>query len=127
MRGGRFWRIASVALALTCVAGCHKKEQAPSEIPAEPSIEPGSNAAPTTDASFQLMDLDAPTRFAALQDVIVKAGNHCTSVSGAALAGGLEGTDEWRVDCTDSGSWQVWFSDDTGTEVKHCADAKCSE
>ena len=72
------------------------------------------------------MDVDAPTRFAELQDEIVKAGNRCTSVTRAALAGGLEGTDEWHVDCADSGSWQVWFSDATGTEVKHCADAKCS-
>ena len=42
------------------------------------------------------------------------------------LMGGLDGTDEWRVDCSDSGSWQLWFNNDGGTEVDRCSDAKCS-
>ena len=119
-------RVAAAAFALASLAACHKAQQAANQVATHPAIEPGSIAAPTTDNSYQLMDADVPTRFATLQDLIVKAGNRCASVTKGVLVGGLEGTDEWRVDCSDSGSWQVWFSDETGTEVDHCKDAKCS-
>jgi hypothetical protein len=67
-----------------------------------------------------------PTRLATLQALVVKPGNKCASVTRGILMGGLEGTDEWRVDCSDSGSWQLWFNNDGGTEVDRCSDAKCS-
>ena len=118
--------MGAAAFALTCVAGCHKGEQASNQLATQAAIEPGSIAAPTTDNSYQLMDADVPTRFATLQELIVKAGNRCASVTKGILVGGLEGTDEWCVECSDSGSWQVWFRADTGVEVDHCKDAKCS-
>jgi hypothetical protein len=118
--------MGGAAFALTWLAGCHKAEQASNQVATQPAIEPGSIAAPTTDDSYQLMDADVPTRFATLQDLIVKAGNRCESVTKGVLVGGLEGTDEWRVECSDSGSWQVWFSAETGVEVDRCKNAKCS-
>ena len=125
---GTAWlcRFAAVAVALLALGACRKVEQpAPRQV-AQPSVEPGSNATPTTDASFQLLDADVPTRLATLQQVIAKAGNSCTAVTRGVLAGGLDGTDEWRVDCSDSGRWQIWFSQDSDPQVDHCSTAKCA-
>jgi hypothetical protein len=119
--------VALLAIAGASVAGCGNRRQPPAQQgAAQPSIEPGSNATPTTDSSFQLLDADVPTRFATLQQVIVKNGKSCASVTKGVLAGGLDGTDEWRVDCSDSGRWQIWFSEDSDPQVDHCANAKCA-
>lgn len=120
-------RIAVLTLAILCAGACGRgqDDSGPAQSPPQPAVEPGSDATPTNGASFQLMSADAPTRLATLQAVVVEAGNHCASVTKGVLTGGLYGTDEWRVDCTDSGAWQVWFSEDTGTEVDHCSDPKC--
>lgn len=117
---------AAVAIALLAAGGCGKEKPAPQQVPAQSSTDRASDVAPTNDASFQLLNADQPTRLATLQAVVVKPGNRCASVARGILLGGLDGTDEWRVDCTDSGSWQVWFNNDGGTDVDRCSDAKCS-
>ena len=116
-----------MAIALLAMGGCRKEQPSASQQGAAPP--PSGRApdvAPTNDVSFQLLGADLPTRLAALHAVVMKPGNKCASVTRGILLGGLDGTDEWRVDCTDSGSWQVWFNNDGGTEVDHCSDAKCS-
>jgi hypothetical protein len=128
MRTALLCRIAAVTLALLCCAGCgdDDSDNAASTQPApQPAVEPGSNATPTNGASFHLISDDAATRLTTLQAVIVGLGHRCASVTKGVLTGGLAGTDEWRVDCSDSGAWQVWFSEDTGIQVYHCSDAKC--
>jgi hypothetical protein len=81
---------------------------------------------PTTDASFEMLAADGPTRFASFHELIVAAGKRCTSVTMAVLRGGLDGTDEWRVDCQDSGKWQVWLRTDAQPDVDHCKNANCT-
>lgn len=123
------WSVASAALpiALLAVGGCRKEEPSASQqVPAQSPDDRAADAAPTNDASFQLLNADLPTRLATLQQLVVKPGNKCASVTRGILMGGLDGTDEWRVDCSDSGSWQLWFNNDGGTEVDHCSGAKCS-
>jgi hypothetical protein len=121
---------ATLAIALSlCAAACGRGQAGatPADATAaQPSAASASKATPTNDASFQLMGAEMPARLAALQQVVVQAGNHCAAATRGLLVGGLDGTDEWRVDCSDSGSWQVWFSNDSGTSVDHCANAKCS-
>ncbi|MGE5564331.1 MAG: hypothetical protein ACM3ZV_13645 [Bacillota bacterium] len=127
MRAASICGIAAAGAAVAALGACGKgREEARNPPSAQPSVEPGSNATPTTDSSFQLLGADVPTRLATLQAVIAKAGNKCASVTRGVLAGGLDGTDEWRVDCSDSGRWQIWFSEDADPQVEHCADAKCA-
>ena len=38
---------------------------------------------------------------------------------------GLDGTDEWQVQCSDSGVWAVWFKPGGGVDIDHCPDANC--
>ena len=116
-----------MALALLAVAGCRKQQPSASQrVPAQSADDRAADVAPTNDASFQLLQADLPTRLATLQALVVKPGNKCASVTRGVLMGGLEGTDEWRVECSDTGSWQLWFNKDGGTEVDHCSNAKCS-
>jgi hypothetical protein len=126
MRTAWICRIAAVTLALLYCAGCgDDSDNSASTQPPPPAIEPGSDATPTNGASFRLISDDAQTRLATLQAVLVGLGHRCASVTKGVLTGGLSGTDEWRVDCSDSGAWQVWFSEDTGIQVYHCSDPKC--
>ena len=116
-----------MAIALLAVGGCRKEQPSPTQqMPAQSPDDRASDAAPTNDASFQLLQADLPTRLATLQALVVKPGNKCASVTRGVLMGGLDGTDEWRVQCSDSGSWQLWFNSDGGTEVDRCSNAKCS-
>lgn len=126
---GPFLVLAVAATAALCLGGCGNKDQnaaAPSKADSYTSREPGSDVAPTNDASFQLLGADGPTRFASLQALILQNGKACSAVRRAVLEGGLEGTDEWRVDCADSGRWQVWFRPDSAPDVNHCANTNCT-
>jgi len=100
-----------VSPAVLC-GSCHDEPEQTSSN--EPSTyrtrDEGSNALPTADASFRLMNVDGPARYSAFQDVVVSGGGQCASVKSAVLVGGSNGTDEWRVDCSDTGIWSVWFS-----------------
>lgn len=128
MSSGYFGGLAVIALASPCVAGCDGRQPSAASRKADvyASREPGSDAAPTNDASFQLLAADGPTRFQAVRDVITQAGKNCSAVTRAVLEGGMDGTDEWRVNCADSGNWQLWFRPDGGRDVDHCSNAKCS-
>lgn len=121
--------LAVAAAAALFLGACGSKDQkAAARWKVDPyaSREPGSDVAPTNDASFQLLGADGPTRFASLQALIVQNGKACGAVRRAVLEGGLEGTDEWRVDCADSGRWQVWFRPDSAPDVDHCANTNCT-
>lgn len=119
-------RLAAVAIAAAGAGACGSGAKEPSQqAPDYATHEPGSDVAPTSDASFQLLAADGPTRFAALQQLIVQAHHACSAVTKGVLTGGLDGTDEWRVDCADSGPWQVWFKPDSEPEVARCANEKC--
>lgn len=121
--------LAAAAMAALCLGACGSRDQktaAPSTADPYASREPGSDVAPTNDASFQLLGADGPTRFASLQALLVQEGKACSAVRKAVLEGGLEGTDEWRVDCVDSGRWQVWFKPDSAPDVDHCANSNCT-
>lgn len=107
-----------------CGAGTHKSP--PRQPDAYASREPGSEISPTNDASFQLLEADGPTRFASFQALLVHEGKACSAVTKAVLEGGLDGTDEWRVDCTGSGRWQVWFRTDGDPDIDHCANPACT-
>jgi hypothetical protein len=128
MRSGYLSRLSGAALAVLAVASCGPgQHNAPTnQSLSYDSREPGSDASPTNDESFQLLSADGPARFATLQTLIVQAGKHCASVTKGVLEGGLDGTDEWRVNCADTGAWQLWFNADGGTAVDHCANAKCA-
>lgn len=68
---------------------------------------------------------DGPTRLANLRALIMQAGKQCQYVTSGILIGGLDGTDEWRVKCTDSGTWTIWLKPDGAPEVDRCSDSEC--
>jgi len=127
MRTASLCSVAAVAVVMLC-AGCGSRQHNPPPQQQDPyaSREPGSDVSPTSDSSFQLLGEDGPTRFAEFQSVLVARGKRCGSFTRAVLEGGLDGTDEWRVNCADSGRWQVWFRPDSDPDVDHCANAKCA-
>ena len=126
MRARPFATLAS-AVAAVCLAGCHSK---PDNVVDGPAIsyesrEPGSDVVPTDEASFQLLQKEPAQRLLNLQGSVVQAGNRCSLVTKGVLVGGLDGTDEWRVTCADSGVWQLMLAPD-GSSVSHCTPATCS-
>jgi hypothetical protein len=120
--------VTSVAIALAAVwlVGCdnqHRKAAPPPQT--YESREIGSSVAPSNDASFQMMAAQGPDRFENFRKLIVSSDKRCIAVTRAVLVGALDGTDEWQVNCSDSGAWQVWFKPYSGQEVAHCEDPKC--
>ena len=117
---------ALVGLDLAC-SGCDKDsdQTAGNQTPTYPSHVPGSAAVPTTTYSFELLALDPAGRLAALQRSIVQAGHNCQYATKGEFVGGLDDTDEWRVDCSDSGSWQIWLRSEYPAEIVHCSTASC--
>ena len=111
-----------------CVIACGNRQQnaaSTKDAVDYASREPGSDVPPTTDESFQLLDADGPTRLATVQQIVAGTGKKCAAVTRAVLEGGLDGTDEWRVRCTDTGTWQLWFRADGSTDVASCPHDKC--
>ena len=129
-------RVESVAgrrIAMRHIAGTHRKPNAEAraliarerpDVYASRAL--GSDVAPTSDVSFQLLGADGPSRFASLQQLLIQQGKRCASVTKAVIVGGMDGTDEWRVDCSDKGRWQVWLSDETGASISKCTNPKCT-
>jgi hypothetical protein len=111
--------ISIVACVNLCLASCGREPQQQSNQPAVSfaATEPGSHVQPTNDASFQLMGADPVERLATLQALVIHAGNRCSAVTRGVLEDGLDGTDEWSVNCADSGIWHVWFRPDSEPEV----------
>lgn len=128
MRMGPLAAIATVTIASLCAAGCGggRHDKAPPQADNYAAQEPGANVTPTSDASFQLMGEDGPSRFEQLQQLIAARENQCSSVTKAVILGGLEGTDEWRVSCADSGTWLIWYRPDQDPELDHCTNPKCA-
>jgi len=120
---------AGLGIALEFLGGCGnaQRDDGPRQFSTYEARAPGSVASPTNDASFQFFIEDGPTRFANFHTLFVQAGKQCSAVTSATLEGGIDGTDEWRVSCADSGPWQLWFRPDGGVapEFDHCATAKC--
>jgi hypothetical protein len=88
--------------------------------------EPGSDAAPSTELSFQLLGYDGPSRFESMRRIITDARDPCSAVKKAVFKSGLDGTDEWWVSCADSGIWDVWINPAIPPTVEHCSNSKCS-
>ena len=119
---------AALGTAVACISACGKtqRDDGARQFPTYEARAPGSDAAPTNDASFQFLNEDGPTRFRNFQVLFGQAGKQCSAVTSATFEGGVDGTDEWRVNCADSGSWQLWFKPEGGPpEFDHCATAKC--
>lgn len=121
-------KIALLSVALLALAACgtERHQASATQNMSYDSREPGSDASPTNDESFQLMEADGPSRFAALQALVTDAGKRCSAVTKGMFEGGMDGTDEWRVNCADGGAWQLWLKDDGGIDVDACANAKCA-
>jgi hypothetical protein len=101
---------ALAAMIALSSGGCEDKQRSVvQQSVSYSSRDPGSSATPTHETSFWLLGVDGPSRLASLQALIVRSGKPCVVVTRAVLKGGLDGTDEWRVNCADSGDWAIWF------------------
>jgi hypothetical protein len=118
--------IAGLALAMLC-AGCSQSKDDNPPIPsASPvDVERSLSLSPTNAQSFELMSADVQTRFATVRALFQQSGNPCGAVTRATFEGGLDGTDEWRVICTESGAWQMWLNFDGRIDFQHCKDSRC--
>lgn len=85
---------------------------------------------PTADRSFEMLGQPDPAaRRAAFQQLLLALDKPCGAITEAVLKGGLEGTDLWRADCSDSGEWLITFTngaDPTATSCK-AAPGECAE
>ena len=121
--------VAAFALAAASLSGCDSPERNQASRASSSSYEsraPGSEASPTNDASLQLFLADGPTRFASFQALFLKSGKQCAAVTKALLEGGVDGTDEWRIECSDSGAWEVWFPPAGAPEIDSCRAGGCA-
>ena len=123
-------RILALAAALLCLPACGsgdaQQDSSRQRADVYEAREPGSDISPTSDFSFQLLGVDGPSRFASLQQLMVQKGKRCASVTKAVIVGGMDGTDEWRIDCSDTGRWQLWLSEDSGASISQCTNPKCT-
>ncbi len=128
MRLSPLARVAVVVLGNVCLVGCGDEAHSAAEQQPAPdlSAEHRSNARATNPTSFKLMAANGPKRLATLQAVVTGLGQRCNLVTSGVLTAGLDGTDEWRVTCADSGEWAVWFSRAGKTEVLHCSRVNCT-
>ena len=112
-------RIGVAATAVLSLMSCDRQpdNQALQQTVSYSPRQPGSFATPTHETSFQLLALDGPTRFANFQQLMLESDKPCDAVTSAVLKGGLEGTDEWRVRCANSGDWSVWIQSHGPIEV----------
>ena len=122
----KFRTAITLVVGLATTSSCEKHDYPAQSDPASYATqEPGSHVTPTHQFSVDLLLAVGPTRLRTLQRFILNEGHQCKLVTGAILAGGVGGTDEWRVSCADSGLWSVWLSEDHTPEVVHCDTSKC--
>jgi hypothetical protein len=128
MKPGDFCKLSVVAVATLWLVGCGTKanDSADQQNVSYVSRMPGSNAEPTNDVSFRLLESAPSARLDYLQQTIIKAGNQCRRITSGVLQGGLDGTDEWRVACADTGAWAVWFTVDGRVDVHPCIGDACT-
>lgn len=122
-----FRKSAGIAAAALLLIGC---EKAPTYRPQQPEIsystrEAGSVAVPSNDQSFKLISLPGPERLSSFQQIITTKGEVCSLVTSAVFKDGLDGIDEWRVQCLDSGDWNVTFRVDGSVNVVDCVSNDC--
>ena len=108
------------------LASCGREpEGAPEQAVSYSPREPGFVGAPTHEISFHMLAVDGPARFANFQSFILESGKQCDVVTSAVFKGGLDGTDEWRVRCANTGGWSVWIHSPRSIEVVRCSSAGC--
>lgn len=118
--------LAPVMLAAFCVIGCNERPDATSNATTYQPNEARTVSPPTNDASYKLLEQDPDIRMAALQALIIDSGHACSAVVKSKFEGGLDGSDEWRVDCADTGPWAVWFRPADPAQVERCSSATCN-
>ena len=111
--------IAPLMIVALAAAGC--KERHPPKGPEEPisnaTREMGSTAVPTNQYSVDLLLVAPSTRLATLREVIRREGQQCDRAIAGILLGGAGGDDEWRVTCSNTGDWIIWFRSNGDEEV----------
>jgi hypothetical protein len=76
---------------------------------------------PTHDLSFKLTSLPGDQRLLQFQKQIIESGEECALATAAILKDGFEGTDAWRITCTDTGDWLVTFRQHAAHRVDRCS------
>ena len=108
-------------LAAFLVVDCHsrtRQEPLPDSV-SDRSRDPGSTAVPTSELSFALIE-DPVGRRNWFANTLRNGGNECRVVIEAALKGGFEGRDFWRVRCSDTGDWLVTVSETAPANPVNC-------
>lgn len=120
------WRAitcAGAAITVILTSSCNSRRRADSQAAApatsERSRDPG--AYPTNLLSFEIMRRPE-VKLAKFQEWITSKGNRCQQVTEADLKGGFEGTDLWRVECSDSGEWLVTFLPGSSVSADSCVE-----
>ena len=117
---------AVLAATSALVSSCDDQRRSEQDqIVSYASHEPGSVRRPTNEASFRLLGAEGPARLEYLRMQIIQSGKQCNFVTSAIFVGGLDGTDEWRVRCGDSGDWSLWFRADGATDLNSCSKSNC--
>jgi hypothetical protein len=117
--------LSPLLLVALCLAGCDEHRSGTSSVASGHREETSTVSPPTNDASYKLLEQDPDARLAALQAEVVGSGHPCARGVKAEFEGGLDGSDEWRVDCADSGPWAVWFRPADPPQVERCSGATC--
>jgi len=115
--------IAVLALAAPCLACSRSPEAAPGQ--QNSSAAQDAKVPPTNDLSAQLLFMDDATRFATMKLAFDHNDKNCEAVTKAVFEGGIDGTDEWAVACSDGGIWRVWFKPGPTLEFDRCSKEKC--
>jgi len=115
--------VAILALAVLCF-GCSRS---PDELPRQTSEAVNDvKAAPSNEQSYALLFVDDATRHARMKLLFDRSGKVCQEVTQAVFMGGLDGTDEWAVACSDSGAWRVWFKPGAFIAFDQCTKGVCA-
>ena len=110
-----------VMLAVSLVSSCDSKpdnEVQPTTVISDRSRDAG--AEPTNLLSFELLSKDPATRRDLFQKTLGTEGKRCQLVTEAVLKGGFDGTDLWRIACSDTGDWLITFSRDLSVSAVSC-------
>ena len=95
----------ATALGLLAVGAC---DQRPTQPAPESTSVRAPGAVPTHELSFDLVGRGPEERLAILKQIIVESKNPCAVALQATLEGGVDGTDEWTLICSDR-AWTIWL------------------
>src|SRR5580765_2531893 len=90
---------ATAALLVLSCDSQRNNDSQPTIVISDRSRDPG--AEPTNLLSFELFSKEPAARRDAFQKTLGSLGKRCQLVTEAVLKGGFDGTDLWRVSCTD--------------------------